>query len=1300
MKKMKSLLSIILITVLLSSIMLISGGVVYANPNDYPSYTKNESNDGVSIEKTARWMNDKNKAEVTLTVDGLENTEQVSAKNDILFILDTSGSMASAGWPTSAANIRPGMGCVNSEHRMYQVFRNVPPAGDLRTWLDAEIISRIGTDIQIISGGAANYTRLGAVIEIDPALQIKIPESYYDINYGPFNSKLPESEFYLVPMLSSLVVRGNTLGILANSMGATWAIIDTARPMSMVDPITLSLGHNYYHTDENGERIWFELPHFQRANETDILPWPTTYYTLKDHEDIAMFPRPMVTIDSGGPNQYQAFYTSSTNIERSLIVGNVVAGDDADINDTFQFKITLKNRDGVLLTNDVSYNYYSAPNGALGASGVISNGEATLPISPDQYINTATLPFGTQYEVEQLTTNGYTTVAGGTSGTMTGTAYETASFANFKHPGVGQLVVSRALYSRTPSANNFEIILRDNAGVLLNTAQTFWRKPSSGPAQSLTTISNGWLVSAGVQSTSLSTGGSFVFPSLPNDTQVSITYSNPDSSAKHYNNLTQGVYYDDLLYRPDGVPVGWAFGEDRGCYQRINALYNSVNEFTRLILEGNPDNRVAFAAFNTRARGVDINGLHVESQGYLDFTSDYSTFVDGMDRVAPYAGQGMMQESVSGRARTAATNYQAGMLSGEQILLDDFLANGSNNHNKYVVFVSDGYPTAQVSAVSGGPASMPLVDSWFGSAVSRQARTDRAKEVADRIIDDYDVTIHGICMFETDLQPISQYVGQFVNGEIYETNFQDPTNIAQAYNDMFEELLIEISSTTKITTIGDTIDGRYFTIDKAALAANVSNAYYPAHATYQINVEEINGVSCEVITFDFWLSEGDTPPLSETVTIPLLLRSDADASGTHGFAPTNYDSSSTEKGAWADYKDLNGDDQSVHTPKTWLPTGSVLLKKIDDVTEQPLTGATFKLYYADGTLYSDTVYSLSAAGNFIRHTLPPGSYYFKEVGAPPGYIADIDTEHGFMIEVPTDIENPLELVVRNTPESFTGLVLHKTFVGTDIPEDAFTFVVTKADLSIEGTYTVSGPDAPDEVQVIADGEVLLKAGQTAIISNMIPGDDYQIAEIDSENIYVTTHKVNGVEADGKITSRIEIVDGTFVTVEFINTKEDILSPDTISVKATKVWDDDNNPARPRSIVVQLLKDGMAYGNPIALDARNGWTYTWDSLEKDAVWSVDEIDVPDGYAKSISGNTTDGFVITNKRSDRDGGQEPEPPTDPVVPEPSPTKPSAPSAIPRAGDSTPMLPMAMLSIFMGCVMITGVAVYKKRLEDQDL
>ena len=105
----------------------------------------------------------------------------------------------------------------------------------------------------------------------------------------------------------------------------------------------------------------------------------------------------------------------------------------------------------------------------------------------------------------------------------------------------------------------------------------------------------------------------------------------------------------------------------------------------------------------------------------------------------------------------------------------------------------------------------------------------------------------------------------------------------------------------------------------------------------------------------------------------------------------------------------------------------------------------------------------------------------------------------------------------------------------------------------------------------------------------------------------------------------DVVNGWIIT----NTRDSHIPPPTTEVSVNKVWDDNNNPNRPTSVQVQLLRNGAAHGDLVKLNAANNWHFTWTGLEVGPTWTVYEPNVPTGYTKSISGDVTRGFTITNR-----------------------------------------------------------------------
>ena len=95
-------------------------------------------------------------------------------------------------------------------------------------------------------------------------------------------------------------------------------------------------------------------------------------------------------------------------------------------------------------------------------------------------------------------------------------------------------------------------------------------------------------------------------------------------------------------------------------------------------------------------------------------------------------------------------------------------------------------------------------------------------------------------------------------------------------------------------------------------------------------------------------------------------------------------------------------------------------------------------------------------------------------------------------------------------------------------------------------------------------------------------------------------------------------------------KNEIVSTD---ITVIKKWEDndDFNGLRPEKIIVQLIANNVIV-DTVELNDINGWSYTFEDIPaydngEKITYTVNEIDV-DRYNKTISGNESEGFTITN------------------------------------------------------------------------
>lgn len=121
------------------------------------------------------------------------------------------------------------------------------------------------------------------------------------------------------------------------------------------------------------------------------------------------------------------------------------------------------------------------------------------------------------------------------------------------------------------------------------------------------------------------------------------------------------------------------------------------------------------------------------------------------------------------------------------------------------------------------------------------------------------------------------------------------------------------------------------------------------------------------------------------------------------------------------------------------------------------------------------------------------------------------------------------------------------------------------------------------------------------------------------------------------------------------------TPEKTSVKGHKIWKDEENKdgIRPASITVKLLADGKETGQIATVSETSGWTYEFTGLDryqegKEIAYTVEEVNVPDGYTASV-----EGYNITNTHT-------PEKPTPGKPNEPG--KPKKGGELPNTGSES--------------------------------
>ena len=246
--------------------------------------------------------------------------------------------------------------------------------------------------------------------------------------------------------------------------------------------------------------------------------------------------------------------------------------------------------------------------------------------------------------------------------------------------------------------------------------------------------------------------------------------------------------------------------------------------------------------------------------------------------------------------------------------------------------------------------------------------------------------------------------------------------------------------------------------------------------------------------------------------------------------------------------------------------------------------------------------------------LPLGTYFYEPEGGRKVSQTLVGVASG-KTDVYADASVTLEIEESDTHGK---LVLQKTNVrGKALAGAEFALYIERENASIcVGTYAVD----ENGMLVITD----LLPGNYKLVETIAPAG-YSLLETpisftvnDSETAEITlADEIAGVE----------LVDGV------LTVKNTPAPSDSTSVKVDKVWVDKNDQdgIRPDSITINLLANGEQIDSAV-LNEANDWQHIFADLEKffngeEIVYTIVE-EAVEGYTSVITGNSNDGFVVTN------------------------------------------------------------------------
>ncbi len=290
-------------------------------------------------------------------------------------------------------------------------------------------------------------------------------------------------------------------------------------------------------------------------------------------------------------------------------------------------------------------------------------------------------------------------------------------------------------------------------------------------------------------------------------------------------------------------------------------------------------------------------------------------------------------------------------------------------------------------------------------------------------------------------------------------------------------------------------------------------------------------------------------------------------------------------------------------------SNSLVLYKQDSKTGKMLEGAVFKVTTPSGqeiTLPPTDANGRVSTQPFSSEEIKKGQFTVEEVTAPEGYVLDSNP-----MKVTIKADGAVK-TVKNTmdPNASKKLTVKKVWKDENNqdgkrPASIAVDVYANGQKLADKTVTVTGGSTDAEwTAQTTDLPIFDASGQKityTIGEDQLDG--YEAPEVDQENLTVT------------------------------NTR----TPEKISIKASKKWDDAENQdgKRPANVVVKLYKEVGGQKSEVAnrtLTEADQWATEFANLNKyekgqEVVYSLEEDAVPH-YQSQVTGNAADGFVVTN------------------------------------------------------------------------
>lgn len=326
-------------------------------------------------------------------------------------------------------------------------------------------------------------------------------------------------------------------------------------------------------------------------------------------------------------------------------------------------------------------------------------------------------------------------------------------------------------------------------------------------------------------------------------------------------------------------------------------------------------------------------------------------------------------------------------------------------------------------------------------------------------------------------------------------------------------------------------------------------------------------------------------------------------------------------------KTVSGEGSDAHNAFTFTVT---LMQNGDTLNGDIVCG---DVTFTNGT----ATFTLKHNESKTIESIPAGFTYLVEESGNGGYAVtvnntDATTASGIIVAGQTataafDNYKPSGGHIDPDPNpAKVALTATKTLDGIAPKGSSFVFVLKDENGRIVQTKSNNGD------QIFFDTMSFSNTGTYKYMVEEVAGNDRNINY--DGNVYTVIIKVTksgDYHAEISYEKNGTAYQGKLVFANTTKSSPPVIVPDnyTVSVSVSKVWKDGGSSNRPSYVSVQLYRNGNAYGDTVTLSESNSWRYTWSNLDDDYTWTVNEVNVPRGYTRTVT-RSGDVWTITNTK----------------------------------------------------------------------